>query len=280
MEIKSLENIDLEQLVKVINLSFSDYIVPFQLTLEKLQFKILTEDVKLNLSVGVFDGDRMVGVMLHGLRDTAEGLVAYNAATGVIPDYRGRGLVRKMYDHLLPELKKLKVKKMLLEVITENYVAIKAYEKMGYTVVRKLDCYTGKIQVGENNAVASLKEIDGFRWSEFISFWSMAPSWQNDLQSLENSKEHCCIIGAYHDDLLVGYAIFNPTSRKVNQLAVAAAYRSKGIGSQLLSYINELAGQQEVYVFNVAHDQASTMSFLKKLGLRSGIAQYEMSRQV
>lgn len=106
MEIKNLENIDLEKLVSVINLSFSDYIVPFQLTLEKLKSKIVAEDIKLKLSTGVFDADKMVGCMLHGLRDSNNGLMVYNAATGVIPDYRGRGLVSEMYDHLLPELKK------------------------------------------------------------------------------------------------------------------------------------------------------------------------------
>ncbi|WP_316839443.1 GNAT family N-acetyltransferase [Pedobacter gandavensis] len=280
MEVRNLENIELEKLLEVINLSFSDYIVPMQLNLEKLKSKIAVEDVKLNLSRGVFEGDTMVGVMLHGLRDTDQGPMVYNAATGVIPDYRGRGLVREMYDHLLPELKKLELKKMVLEVITGNHSAIKAYEKMGYTVDRKLDCYSGKVQVKKNNSAASLKELDSFNWTEFTAFWDVLPSWQNTIQSLENCKKDCRIIGAYINEVLVGYVIFNPTSRKVSQFAVAADHRGQGIGTLLFSCINELVGQQEVYVYNVDHTAVSTLGFLKGLGLQEKTAQFEMSRMV
>lgn len=280
MEIRNLENIGLDKLVSVINLSFSDYIVPFQLSLEKLKTKIMAEDVKMKLSLGVFDGDEMVAVMLHGLRDTEEGLVVYNAATGVIPDYRGRGLVREMYEFLLPELKKLQVKKMVLEVITENHPAIKAYEKMGYTVARKLDCYKGKISVKKSKPTTSLKEIRSFNWTEFKTFWDAIPSWQNAIQTLENSKEDCCIIGAYKDDLLLGYAIFNPLSRRINQFAVGTGYRGQGIGADLFSYINERVEEQEIYVYNVDHTAVSVLGFLKSLGLTEATAQFEMSRKV
>ncbi|WP_367867714.1 GNAT family N-acetyltransferase [Pedobacter sp. WC2423] len=280
MEIRNLENIDLEKLVSVINLSFSDYIVPMQLNLEKLKSKIVAEDVKLELTRGVFDEGQMVGIMLHGLRESEQGLIVYNAATGVIPDYRGKGLVREMYAHLLPELKKLQVKKMVLEVITGNHSAIKAYEKMGYTVVRKLNCYSGKLSVIKHNRVTTLKEIESFNWSEFIAFWDTVPSWQNAVQSLENTKEHCHVAGAYINDLLVGYAIFNPVSRKINQFAVAAAYRGQGIGNELFSYINEVVEQQEVYVYNVDHQAVSTLEFLKSVGLLEKTAQFEMSRLV
>ncbi|WP_197286358.1 GNAT family N-acetyltransferase [Pedobacter sp. PACM 27299] len=280
MEVKNLENIDLEKLVAVINLSFSDYIVPLQLNLEILKAKIKAEDIKMELSMGVFDGDEMLGCMLHGLRDTEEGLTVYNGATGVIPSHRGRGLVRKMYEHLLPELKKLEVKNMVLEVITGNHPAIKAYEKMGYTVHRTLDCYRGKIQVNNNSPVSILKEIDPVEWKELMSFWDTKPSWQNAVQSLENSKENCQFVAAYRDDLLVGYAVYNPTSRKINQLAVAKNYRNKGIGTELFAHINEVVDQQEVFVFNVDHNAASTLEFLKAQGLCEHIAQFEMSRMV
>lgn len=280
MEIKNLENIDLEKLVAVINLSFSDYIVPLQLNLEMLKSKIKAEDIKLELSVGVFDGEEMLGCMLHGLRAAEEGLTVYNGATGVIPAHRGKGLVRKMYEYLLPELKKLAVKKMVLEVITGNHSAIKAYEKMGYSVDRTLDCYRGKIQARRNKLVSTLKEIEPVDWSELVSFWDTKPSWQNEIQSLKNSKENCRFVGAYRDDLLVGYAVFNPATRKINQLALAKDQRNKGIGTELFAYINEALEQQEVFVFNVDHHAVPSLEFLKAQGLREHIAQFEMSRTV
>jgi RimJ/RimL family protein N-acetyltransferase len=134
MTVKTLADFDVLKIAEAINLSFSDYIVPFQLSTEQLQYKIKQEDVKLDLSIGVFENEVLVGTMLHGFRKNGNHLVAYNAATGVIPTHRGKGLVSKMYDLLIPTLQELKVQKMLLEVIEGNEPAIKVYEKMGYTI--------------------------------------------------------------------------------------------------------------------------------------------------
>ncbi|WP_428229567.1 GNAT family N-acetyltransferase [Flavobacterium sp.] len=280
MEIKNLKNINLEEIVSIINLSFSDYIVPLQLNLEQLKSKIDAENITPELSKVVFDGDKIVGVMLHGLRKSDKELIVYNAATGVAPDYRGKGLVNQMYNALLPQLKELEVQKMVLEVIEGNHSAIRAYEKMGYSMDRKLDCFKGKLTISKNNTEVLLKEINVFHWTEFTSFWDNVPSWQNAIQTLENSKDRCHIVGAYCNNLLVGYAIFNPTSRKVHQFAVAADYRRNGIGMLLFSYINEIVEQQEVYVYNVDSSAVSALHFLNKLGLSKPTSQFEMSRMV
>ncbi|STC99009.1 GNAT family N-acetyltransferase [Chryseobacterium carnipullorum] len=178
MKIKNLEGITTEELVDVFNLSFSDYIVPFQLTMEQLESKIEAEDIRLDLSLGVFDSDRIVGFMLHGLRMEESELAVYNAGTGVIPDYRGKGLVGKMYEELIPQLKALNVKKMVLEVIQENWPAIRAYEKMGYVVSRKLDCFSGKLDILNYNKEVTILEVSEFKWNEFVSLWEIKPTWQ------------------------------------------------------------------------------------------------------
>lgn len=109
MEIITLENSRIDSIVDIFNQSFSDYLVRLQLNLEQLEFKIFAENVKLDLSVGVFLSGKLIGFMLHALKDVDGKLVAYNAATGVVPNYRGKGLVGKMYDFLLPKLKMLDV---------------------------------------------------------------------------------------------------------------------------------------------------------------------------
>lgn len=282
MKVQNLGNIDLEEIVSIINLSFSDYIVPLQLNLEQLKSKIETENIKPELSKVVYDGDKIVGVMLHGLRKSDKGSIVYNAATGVAPAYRGKGLVNKMYHALLPQLEQLQVQKMVLEVIEGNHSAIRAYEKMGYTIDRKLDCFKGKLTVSNNNnnnTEVSLKEINTFQWNEFTSFWDVTPSWQNAVESLENSK-NLCIVGAYINNRLVGYAIFNPVTKKVHQFAVAADYRRNGIGMLIFSYINEIADQQEVFVYNIDNSAVAAIAFLRKLGLSKPTSQFEMSRMV
>ncbi len=279
MTVKTLVDIDVPQIAVAINQSFSDYIVPFQLNAEQLQYKIIQEDVNLDLSVGVFDNDALVGLMLHGLRKNNDNLVAYNAATGVIPTYRGKGLVGKMYDFLVPKLQELQVQKMVLEVIEGNEPAIKAYEKMGYNISRKLVCFSGTANVDEAHKEISIKEASAFQWNKWLSFCDIQPSWQNAIQSVENSKTICKVLEAYLDDELVGYLIYNPNSKKVHQFAVSPSNRQKGIATALFSHLQQSLNG-EIYVYNIDASSQACTSFLKELGLKEKVNQLEMERAV
>ncbi|NML69719.1 GNAT family N-acetyltransferase [Chryseobacterium sp. RP-3-3] len=280
MEIKNLEGVTIEELVTVFNLSFSDYIVPFQLTLEQLKFKIEAEDIKPDLSLGVFDAGRIVAFMLHGLRVDDSGSTVYNAGTGVIPDYRGQGLVGKMYEKLIPQLKALHVRKMVLEVIQENQPAVRAYEKMGYTVSRKLDCFSGTLDILKDNKEVVIKQTSELKWNEFIASWEIQPTWQNAVQTLENIKDLCSIAIAYKHNVQVGYVIFNAVSGKIHQFAVSPDCQNMGIGSSLFSYINDTVKGRDVYVYNVDNRSVPTVCFLKKIGLSKKVVQFEMIREV
>ncbi len=279
MTVKTLADIDIPQMAEAINQSFADYIVPFQLNAEQLQYKIIQEDVDLDLSVGVFDSDALVGIMLHGLRKSEDHLVAYNAATGVIPAYRGKGLVGKMYHFLVPKLQVLQVQKMVLEVIEGNEPAIKAYEKMGYTISRKLVCFSGTAKAEETQKEISIKEATTFQWDKWLSFWDIQPSWQNAVQSVENSEAVCKALEAYLDNELVGYLIYNTNSRKVNQFAVSPSHRQKGIATALFSHLQQVLNS-EMYVYNIDGPSQACISFLKKLGLKEKVNQFEMERAV
>lgn len=279
MTVKTLADIDIPQMAEAINQSFADYIVPFQLNTEQLQYKIIQEDVDLNLSVGVFDGNALVGIMLHGLRKNNDDLVAYNAATGVIPTYRGKGLVGKMYHFLMPKLQALQVQKMVLEVIEGNEPAIKAYEKMGYTISRKLVCFSGTAKAEKTQKEISIKEATTFQWNKWLSFWDIQPSWQNAVQSVQNSKAICKVLEAYLNEVLVGYLIYNANSKKVNQFAVSPSHRQKGIATALFSHLQQVLNS-EVYVYNIDGTSLACISFLKTLGLKEKVKQLEMERAV
>jgi ribosomal protein S18 acetylase RimI-like enzyme len=280
MEIMNLKGTSIEELVAAFNRSFSDYIVPFRLTVEQLKSKIIAEDIKPELSLGVFESGKIVGFMLHGLRNNTAVPTVYNAGTGVIPEYRGKGLVGAMYEELLPRLQKLHIKKMILEVIQENKPAVRAYEKIGYTVSRKLDCFSGKLDILKSNKEVIIQSVSEFQWDTFMSFWDILPSWQNTVQTIENGKSLCSTAVAYMDDVPVGYVIFNAESGKIHQFAVSAEYRGVGIGSSLFEWINTTRKGQEVYVYNVDHDSASSLGFLRKIGLSEKVVQFEMSKEI
>ncbi|WP_158960483.1 GNAT family N-acetyltransferase [Myroides fluvii] len=278
MRIIELSQVDKKEIVQVLNASFADYIIPLQLNVEQLEMKITAENIQLNLSVGVLDQGKLVGFMLHALNPVDGKLTAYNAATGVIPSHRGQGLVAKMYDWLLEQLAPLQVEQLVLEVIEGNNSAIRAYEKMGYHKARKLICFEGETVVTNQQDTVDIKELADYNWPVFTQFWAIQPAWQNAIAALENSKSRCRILGAYKAEQLVGYLIFNPTSKRVLQLAVDANQRRQGIATQLIQAMQQITASKALYVYNIDDASVELAAFFSQLKLTSDLAQFEMKR--
>ncbi|WP_153395800.1 GNAT family N-acetyltransferase [Chryseobacterium vaccae] len=281
MEFKNLAGTDIKELLSVFNLSFSDYIVPFHLTEEQLISKINTEKINLDISVGVFDSGHLAGFILQAEKAEDGEKIIYNAGTGVIPEVRGKGLVRKMYDFILPVLQERNADRLLLEVIEGNEPAIRAYENLGFNVVRKLLCFRGNIILAKENPDIIVREMEGFQWENFLSFWDIDPSWQASVFVLDDILKECIILGAYRDTKLVGYAIYNRSSKKIYQLAVDKSHRKQGAGTMLFKAIAQIAGGSEVSVNNVDDMSKETFSFLSStIGLKNWISQLEMKKNL
>ncbi|ASK30718.1 GNAT family N-acetyltransferase [Chryseobacterium sp. T16E-39] len=280
MEFRNLVNLSITDLLSVFNLSFSDYLVPFHLTAEQLQSKINAEKIDMNLSVGVFQRDQIVSFILHAEKVEEGKRIIYNAGTGVIPEYRGQGLVRKMYDFILPEFQDRKVDVVTLEVIEGNEPAIKAYTNIGFKIVRKLLCFKGNIKDIEKASEIQIQKMDNFQWELFKSFWDIEPSWQSSVMVLEQMKEDCVILGAYKENELVGYSIFNPSIGKVYQVAVEKKSKRKGIGSNIFKTIGEMSEGKMIVINNADGASECTSQFLEAVGLENWISQFEMVKNI
>ncbi|MBO6184330.1 MAG: GNAT family N-acetyltransferase [Chryseobacterium sp.] len=281
MEFKNLELVDREELLSVFNTSFSDYVVPFHLTLEQLELKIALEKIDMTLSVGVFESDKLQGFILQALKEENGKHIIYNAGTGINLECRGKGLVRKMYDLILPVLKEKKADVLTLEVIEKNNPAIRAYENLGFKIARKLFCFNGIIELKKKNTEVSVEEMDHFQWEVFQSFLDIVPSWQNSSAILTDREKRYKILGAYKNQQLVGYAVYNPIARKVSQIAVDKNYRRQGIGTELFRNIEKLSDGQAVSVNNVDDSSENTSAFLEKgVGLKNWLSQFEMNKEI
>lgn len=280
MEFKNLENIDIEEVLSVFNASFSDYLVPFHLTLEQLRLKIETEKVDMSLSVGGFHSGKIVSFILHGEKLEDGQKIVYNAGTGIMPEYRGQGLVRKMYEYILPILQDKKTDVVTLEVLEENQPAIRAYTNLGFNITRKLLCFKGNIEHTEKHAEIQIREMSSFQWEKFKSFWDIEPSWQNSVVVLEHMHKDCVILGAFKKYELVGYAVYNPMTRKVHQIAVHKNNRKEGIGSGLFDMIKTMSEGQTITINNVDDSSESAYLFLTKLGLQNWVSQFEMTYKI
>lgn len=273
--LQTLENIPIEKLLEVFNLSFSDYIVPFCLTKEQLEDKIKSDSIKLEFSVGAFQDNQLIAFILHGYDLVDQLKIVYNAATGVIPTKRGNKLTYKMYEHILPVLHQNDIDKLLLEVITTNERAIKTYKNIGFKIIRELNCYKGSINITNRNSDFEIRKLGQYNWPELQSFWDLKPSWQNSITALEKMKNFNISLGVYDTEKLLGYSIFNPKLKRIHQLSVDKNYRTKGAARQLLEHIATNYGK-DLSAINIENTSKEILKFMKEMGMNLYIKQYEM----
>jgi ribosomal protein S18 acetylase RimI-like enzyme len=278
-EIKSLQGVKITQVLDTFNESFSDYLVPMNLTLEQFNSKLHTENINWDYSIGVFFDSNLCGFILH-FEDFEKGKkILYNGGTGVIPTQRGNHWTQKMYETFYPIFKENGVEEMVLEVLAANEKAIKVYQKIGFETERIVKCFRGTIpQDLTLHPEIQIKEIQTADWGIFQSFWEVLPTWQNTPSVLDRTDTKK-IVGAYLDDKLVGYAIYNPTTKRLNQLAVDPQHRRKYIAETLLSEIGKKE-EAEFTLLNVDEDATGLLSLLQKMNWKNTVDQLEMRLKI
>ena len=264
MEIKVLTGLPITDILDVFNQSFSDYFIPFELSLDQLLTKMKADKTDLNISVGVFENNTLIAFILHGSAIVNGNLIVYNGGTGVVPTKRGMGLTHQMYRFALPILKAKGFNAIILEAITENIQAIKSYEKAGFTKTRSLACYKGIVHKKQLPIDIKIKELIDTPWMEMQRFWDIQPTWQNAIHVLNDNKDVTKTIGAFINDELIGYLVFNVANNRIHQISVAKNQRRKGIASMLLSNISN-SDKTEVSVINVDESSIASNSFFKFL---------------
>ena len=279
MEFKTLSGIQPKEILKTFNTAFSDYFVPLQLSEAQFTSKLIVDKTNFDLSVGAFENGTLVGFILHGIDTVNNQLVGYNGGTGVIPKRRGYGLTRQMYRFILPLLKQQGIQRLVLEVITNNIPAITSYKRLGFTTKRKLVCYKGEALVESINTTIAIRELQNYNWSLMVSFWEVSPTWQNAIGAIETTKDHTISIGAYRGHQLVGYLIYNPTSKRIQQIAVHKDFRRKGIGTALVFEVLQHYGPT-LSLLNVDNNSKSLNRFIKSIGLAPNLEQFEMELKI
>ncbi|MDB5262295.1 MAG: hypothetical protein JWQ14_1576 [Adhaeribacter sp.] len=282
MQFRDLQHFSLQTLADTFNLAFSDYLLPMHFTEAQLIQKLTRDGINLEHSVGAFDGEKLVGFILQGLGLWEGQLTAYNGGTGVVPAYRGRKLTQELYAYTIDKLKAAQVKNCLLEVVTQNEVALRNYEKIGFRVARTLESYKGEIKAGLPGFILralpagiSLREVPDLDWRQAESFWDFVPSWQYNFAALQRARDFTRLIGVYRKEELIGYGAVLENTNRVAQFAIDPAYRRAGLGTHLFRKLG--AGKSTpLSVINIDERSESTLNFLEELGLTQFLTQYEM----
>ena len=257
--------------------AFSDYQVDMQMSEEQFRQRVVRDRVELESSAGAFDEDRMIGFYMNG-RGVWEGKqTAYDAGTGVVPDYRRRGVAEELFDFMMPQLKERGITQYLLEVLTSNERAVALYRKIGFEEVRHLAVLRSKAIMKTSGDVegVSIRRMEEPDWDVFCAYWDGKPSWQSSIDAVESVRDQREIVGAFVDEKCVGYGIVHQPSGLLMQMAVGSAFRRRGIGRKILA---ALSGKEILKINNVDEELKGTLAFFKACGFEVVLRQFEMIR--
>jgi len=169
-------------LARILNDSFSGYIVDVTVTPSLLAQLVRYEGTDLTTSRIVLAGDEVIGCALVGRR----GWTSRLAAMGVVPAWRGQGVGQWVMQRLIAEAKQRREQQIVLEVIEQNIPAVALYKGLGFQVQRRLVGYSATQLTGL--ADERLREVDVRMIGQKLTMYGPPDlPWQLSGETLVNS---------------------------------------------------------------------------------------------
>ncbi|MCH7513815.1 MAG: GNAT family N-acetyltransferase [Bacteroidetes bacterium] len=278
--IRSLGLEDLDTMYKAFKNAFSDYPIHFKLTREHFRKKFVDNlDINFPFSAGAFYSETLVGFIFTSISLYEGKKTAYNGGTGVIPEFRGNGLVQKMFQYLLPMFKESEFQQCILEVLINNHAAIKAYKKLGFVKTRDYKCFKLNplnFTVGAVSTDIIIRQITDPDWDRFLKYLDYAPSYLDSLEMIKKNIKNETILEAIFSGQPAGYAIYQPATGRINYIAVEKSFRNRGIGKAFIRYIYHHSHTKLLTIINVDRKSESMLIFLLNIGFENQFDQYEM----
>lgn len=282
MEIKSLGKTDFDTIFKAFSMAFADY--ELQQDKGQLQAMLKRRGFNPDLSFAAFEGAKIVAFTFNGIGNYNGIPTAYDTGTGTLKEHRGKGLATKIFEYSIPYLREAGIKEYLLEVLQHNAKAVSVYRNLGFETTREFYYFMQENNEVRDEAVSdshySIMPIDIEKFPFISDFWDFYPSWQNSFESIKRSAEGFVCLGAFAENKLVGYCVFEPVSGDITQIAVDRQYRRKGIASLLLRAMIGLNKYETVKVINTDISCESITCFLKAKNIGIKGKQFEMIKKL
>ena len=283
LEFKFLNDELLPEIFKCFQEAFADYPLDMSYMTEPVFLnQAIKNGVNLESSIGVFDGDKLVAFSIIGFDNWRDEQAAYNAGTGVIPSYRGQGILSRLYPFIFSQLKKKGIKRFIVEVLKDNATAVNDYTQIGFNITREFDCFELETKNFQPVLASKIDLIirpvkkDMLQYFERHLEWK--PSWENSFSSIKRIQDFVILYGAYSEEQCTGLLVYYPTLQWILNLVVERHFRREGIGSHLVSHcINSLPqSTTKIKAMNILHSDLSMIYLLNNLGFKKFAEQYEM----
>lgn len=270
----NLENIPLNTIATCLNLAFSDYLVPLNLTDEQWQSVFKNNMVDLKNSFGAFYEGMMVGVIINSCNIYNGYKAVFDVATGVIPAYRKKGVFTNMFAYALENLKQKDIERYYLEVLQDNDKAIKAYKKHGFVIAREMLLIRSAVSSVAFNANLMISNLNDLEPKKLEKCIKVKPSYEHCLDILKNNIDDYAIAYMHDHDEIKAFCIYDIKNGRIMQMGYADIDKLKNI----IGYLS--AKYQNITIKNVDSSYQEIIKMLQDLGFETIVKQYEMVRKL
>jgi GNAT superfamily N-acetyltransferase len=288
LEIRTLRASELPLVHELVLDAFAVYPVPMRPTLAQFEAMLRRRGADWSVSFGAFHEGTLVGAAMTAIDEwPALHTGAYAVITAVRQGWQGRGVLTALFEWLSLALDRRQVTHMQLEVLIDNPRARRAYERFGFDTERHLFCFElprltrpqrFREQLGfavfEGEAAVAAQNQRGDVWT---SFWSLLPAWTASTWTVQRTRSRL-VFEARWEDELCGYAVLEPKTAELMQIAVAPDHRNKGIATELIRACQQHIRGPALRVLNVddGADRGVTIAALRRLGATMTAVQLEL----
>jgi ribosomal protein S18 acetylase RimI-like enzyme len=269
------------QLCSALNLAFSDYVTPLHLTEPGFIDFQRQRGFSATHSFVALEGSEIAAFWFSSPPHPDYGNRAYTLSVGTAPGHRRRGLSRQLLERVVDRLRNDRATGLQLEVITTNDKAVAAYEAFGFRRQRTL----GVFKLGFEGLSASGSgdwSVEPIRLEDLPEdtgdFVDTEPTPQNSRSALAGLQPDIHLYAVRQADVLLGWgAAFS--DGVVAQIAVRKDFRRQGIGRVLLLELGKAVGGELLRFVNVDSGAEAANSFLRQLGAKELLRQFEMRHE-
>ncbi len=211
LELRRLNTCSFQTALDVWNEGFQGYFVDMTMSLDAFLARLATRGISPELSFIAFAGDQPVGFLVNGTRENAGRKFAWNGGTGVVPEFRGKGVGKVLVNAALDLYAKERVEIAMLEAISTNQPAIRLYESCGYEVVEELTFLETRKSIDNFVDPAAVSKYVLERVTPAVvgslPFYRELSAWQGQWQSFAMTNGEAIIV-VDSDRNSVGYALY------------------------------------------------------------------------
>lgn len=259
-------------LAAAFNEGYAGYFVPINLSAAQMRGSITNNDTLLDASWVAQVAGQFAGIGLLARRDDT----GWIGGMGVGTAYRRQGIGRQLMMKLLDSARGLGLKRVQLEVISQNVGAHQLYLSLGFVDLRRLLILEGRAVPTVESSLHFAETTTEAALQHFAAFHPVAPPWQRARPALARATAPTCGWSAQHNGETLAYVIGIVGQQGLHFLDAACKPGEEAALRALLAHIHAAHPEVPGRIINLGEDEPGWPVF-RDLGYQETMSQIEMA---